>query len=125
MRPAGQPKIELVTFAEDKDLEFKVAVEILPEITPGDFAKITVDRPAAEITDTMIEEAIARAAKNMIEPEAITESRAAKKGDVLMIDFDGSVDGERQPGMKGENHKLELWFQIFHQQYVTERSTRC
>lgn len=113
LRPAQQPKIELVSFAEDKDLEFKLAVEVLPEITPSDFGKLKLERQVAEVTDKMVDEAITRAAKSMREPEVITESRAARMGDILVIDFDGSVDGERQPGMKGENHKLELGSKSF------------
>jgi trigger factor len=112
LRPAMQPKVEPVTLAENADLEFKLAVEVLPEITPADFGKIAIERPVAEITDKMIEEAIARAAKAMREPVAV-EGRAAKKGDVLIIDFEGSVDGKSQPGMKGENHKLELGSKSF------------
>jgi trigger factor len=38
----------------------------------------------------------------------VEEARAAKNGDSLKIDFDGSVDGEARPGMKGEGHMLEL-----------------
>ncbi|MDD4617502.1 MAG: trigger factor, partial [Alphaproteobacteria bacterium] len=34
-------------------------------------------------------------------------------GDVIVIDFDGSVDGEKRPGMKGENHELELGTKSF------------
>ncbi|MDX2027997.1 MAG: trigger factor [Alphaproteobacteria bacterium] len=113
LRPAMQPKIELVSFAEDKDLEFKLAVEVLPEVTPGDFSKIAVEKLVAEITDKMIEEAITRAAKAMREPEVVAEGRPAKKGDVLVIDFDGSVDGEKQPGMKGQGHRLELGSKSF------------
>ena len=108
LRPAMQPQIELVSIAEGKDIEFKLAVEVLPEIVPMDFGKIKLEKPVADVEEKTIDEAIARAAKSMREAEVVTEKRAAKKGDVLVIDFDGSVDGEKRPGMKGENHNLEL-----------------
>ncbi len=113
LRPAMQPKIELVTFAEDADLEFTLAVEILPEVTPGDFSKISLERLTADVEDKIIDDAITRAAKSINEPEVDTEKRAAKMGDVLVINFDGSVDGKAQPGMKGEGHKLELGSKSF------------
>jgi trigger factor len=113
LRPAAQPKIELVSFAQDKDVEFKLAVEVLPEVTPGDFSKIQLERPVAEVEGKTVEEAIARVAKSMREPEKVEEARAAKMGDVLVINFDGSVGGERQPGMKGDGHKLELGSKSF------------
>ncbi len=113
LRPAAQPKIELVSIAKEKDVEFKLAVEVLPEVTVGDFTQITLERPVAEVEDKTVTEAILRVAKSMREPEAITEARAAMMGDVLVIDFDGSVGGEKQPGMKGESHKLELGSKSF------------
>ena len=113
LRPAMQPKIELVTFAEGKDVEFKLELEVLPEITPGDFSIITLERPVVEVEDKAVDEAIQRAAKQLREPELITEARAAAMGDVAVIDFDGSVDGEKRPGMKGEGHRLELGSKSF------------
>jgi trigger factor len=113
LRPAQQPQIEIVSIEANKDVEFKLAVEILPEITPTDFSKIAIEKPTAEVSDKAIEDAIGRAAKAMREPEVVTDGRAAQKGDVLVIDFDGSVDGERRPGMKGDGHKLELGSQSF------------
>jgi len=112
LRPAMQPQIELISFGEDKDLEFKLAVEILPEIVPADFGKIALERVSADVADKTIEDAITRIAKSIREPELV-ESRAAQMGDVLVIDFDGSVGGERQPGMKGDNHRLELGSKSF------------
>ena len=113
LRPAVQPKIELVSFAEGKDVEFKLAVEVLPEVKVGDFTKILLERPVADVDDTKIDETIAGFAKRVRETELVTEKRAAILGDVLVIDFDGSIDGEKRPGMKGENHNLELGSKSF------------
>ena len=113
LRPAMQPQIELVNIAKDKDIEFKVAVEVLPEIVPMDFGKISIEKPMADVEEKTIDEAIVRAAKSMRDTEVVTEKRAAKLGDVLVINFDGSVDGEKRPGMKGEDHQLELGSKSF------------
>ena len=113
VRPALQPQIEIVSIEANKDLEFKMAVEVLPEITPADFSKMAIERPVAEVSEKAIEDAITRAAKAMREPEAVTDGSKAKMGDVVVIDFDGSIDGEKRPGMKGEGHRLELGSQSF------------
>jgi trigger factor len=113
LRPAMQPKIELISFAEDKDLEFKMAVEVLPEVKPGDFSAIALERPVAEVEAAKVDETISSFAKRMREPEIVEEKRAAKMGDILVIDFDGSVDGEKRPGMKGDDHRLELGSKSF------------
>src|SRR3546814_8561101 len=55
IRPALQPKIEITTFDEGKDLEYTMAVEVLPEIVPADFSKIELERLNAEIGDDAVE----------------------------------------------------------------------
>jgi trigger factor len=113
LRPAMQPKIELLTFAEDKDVEFKMAVEVLPEVKPADFTKISLECPVAEVEASKVDETITTFAKRTIEPEIVTEKRAAKMGDTLVINFDGSVDGVKRDGMKGDDHRLELGSKSF------------
>lgn len=108
LRPALQPKVELVSYADGQDVEFKLAVEVLPEIKPVDFGSLSFERPMADVADATIDEAVLRLVKSMKDPEVVTESRAAKKGDTLVIDFDGTVDGTPYPGMKADNHRIEL-----------------
>jgi trigger factor len=113
LRPAVQPKIDLVSFAEGKDVEFKMAVEVLPDVTITDFATVSLERSVADVEEKSISDAITRVAKGMREPEAAAEGATAAMGDILLIDFDGSVDGEQRPGMKSEDHRLELGSKSF------------
>lgn len=113
LRPSQQPKVEVVKIGEKVDLEFKFAVEVLPEIKVTDFSKLSFEKSVADVEETRIDEAVTRLAKTMQEPELVTEARAAKKGDVLVIDFDGTVDGKSLPGMKADNHKIELGSKSF------------
>ncbi len=108
LRPATQPKVDLMSVGEGKDLSFKLELEILPEIVPMDFAKLSFEKQVADVADKTITEAIERVAKSMRQPQPIEDKRAAKMGDTVEIDFDGKVGGEPQPGMKADNHKLEL-----------------
>ncbi|MGE0109548.1 MAG: trigger factor, partial [Bdellovibrionales bacterium] len=66
------------------------------------------EKQVADVDDKNVEEAVERIAKAMKKPEVVTEKRAAQKGDVAVIDFDGKVDGKAQDGMKAENHHVEL-----------------
>lgn len=106
LRPALQPKIEVTQFDEGKDLEYTMAVELLPDVDPGDLAGIELERPVAEVTDQQVQETLDRLAQSRAQYETV--DRAAEKGDAVVIDFDGSVDGERRDGMKGEGHQLVL-----------------
>ncbi len=108
LRPALQPKIEIVSFEEGKDLEYTMAVEILPEITVMDFAEIDIERMTVEVSDEEVAQALERLAGAQKKTQPLAKPRKAKSGDVLVIDFRGSVDGEEVAGMAGEGHHLEL-----------------
>jgi trigger factor len=108
LRPAMQPKIEITSFDEGKDLEYTMALELLPEIEPMDFAELELERLAVDVQDDETQEALGRLASNQMQTEALEEPRKSLSGDVLVIDFKGTVDGEAFPGMSGEDHHLEL-----------------
>lgn len=113
LRPATQPKIEITSFDEGKDLEYTMAVEILPDIEPMDFSKLSLEREVIKVEESAVESALedlAKANKTTRQPDA---PRAAASGDVLVIDFKGTVDGESLPGMSGEDHHLELGSNAF------------
>ncbi len=113
LRPAMQPKIEIVSFEEGKDLEFKMDVEVLPTIGAMDFASIELERPKVVVPDAEIEEALGRIAESRKQAEATGSKRKSKKGDILEIDFVGRVGGEEFPGGKGEGFDLELGSNTF------------
>lgn len=108
LRPAMQPKIEITSFDQGKDLEYTMAVELLPEIEVMDLAKVELERLKVEVPESEVDEAVDRLASQRKQTEPLKEERPAESGDVLVIDFDGSVDGEKLPGMAGEDHHLEL-----------------
>ena len=107
LRPATQPAIKVVSFAEDKDLEFDMDVEVLPEIKLGDFSKISLEKYTADVPEEEVNKAVeylANARKQTVK----VDGKKAAKGDTVMIDFVGSVNGIEFKGGKGENYPLEL-----------------
>jgi trigger factor len=108
LRPAMQPKIEITSFDEGKDLEYTIELELLPDIEPMDFSQIELERNVIEIEDAAVEETIADLAKAHKKTQPLKAPRKAQTGDVLVIDFAGTVDGEAYPGMAAEDHHLEL-----------------
>jgi trigger factor len=106
LRPAMQPKVEIVSFKEGADLEYKLAVELLPEIKPVDFGEIELERQRPEIPDEEIEKALKRIAQPHRKSEVV--ERPAATGDVVVIDFVGSVGGTEFPGGSAKGHELEL-----------------
>lgn len=108
LRPAAQPQIDIKKMAENSDLEYDVEVEVLPDITVTDISKLSLEKQVSKVDKKAVDEALERIAKSNRKSVKVTDDRKSKKGDVVLIDFDGSVDGERRPGMKGEDHELEL-----------------
>jgi trigger factor len=108
LRPAVQPKVDLKELAEGKDVEFEVALEVLPEIGKLDFSDIELERLKAEVPETEIDETLQRIAKANREQKPVDPPRPAQKGDAIKIDFVGSVDGTEFPGGKAEDYVLEL-----------------
>ena len=106
LRPALQPKVEITAFNEGTDLEFKLAVEVLPDIQPMDFGELKLERLKPEIPEDEVQQALERVAKQQRKSE-IAE-RAAETGDVVVVDFKGSVDGKEFPGGSAEGYSLEL-----------------
>jgi trigger factor len=106
LRPAMQPKIEIVSFKEGTDLEYKMAVELLPEIKPIDFSQLQLERLRPEIPEAEIDKAIQRIAEPNRKTEVI--DRPAASGDIAVIDFVGKVDGKEFPGGSAQGHSLEL-----------------
>lgn len=108
LQPAMQPKIEVTTFEEGKDLEFKIELDILPEIEPIDFKTISLERMKPKIEDQQVDASLEQMAVNFGAAEPIKGDRKSKEGDVLVIDFEGSVDGEKFEGGSAEDYQLEL-----------------
>lgn len=108
LKPAMQPKINVKSFDLGKDLEYSMTVDIVPEFKVMDLDKIKLEKPVAKVTDKEVDDALGRISSQNKSSEVIKTARAAKKGDIAVIDFDGKVDGERRDGMKAEGHNLEL-----------------
>ena len=113
LRPAGQPKIALasepnINAKAASDLNFNVELEILPEIVPPDLAALSLVRYRAEVALDKVEETLSTIAKQQRETVPVEEDRGAETGDILVVDFLGSVDGVPFDGGAGQDAKVEI-----------------
>ncbi len=108
MRPAVQPKIEITSFDEGTDLEYTMAVEVMPEIEQVDYSKISLERMVVETDESVVDETLERMAASNKSSEEAPADRKAETGDVVVIDFLGKVDGEEFAGGKADGYHLEL-----------------
>ncbi|MCB9929411.1 MAG: trigger factor [Alphaproteobacteria bacterium] len=108
LRPAEEPKIENVEYADGADFKFRLKAEVLPEIAAMDFATLELEKLEPEIPDSEVDEALQRMAESRRDRIDVTEARPAADGDVVVIDFVGSVDGEEFPGGAADGYELAL-----------------
>ena len=106
LRPALQPKIEIVSFNEGADLQYKLAVEVLPQIEVANLGEIKIERLKPDVPEEEIDSALERIAKQQRKAEPV--ERAAEKGDIVVMDFVGSVAGVEFPGGSAKDYSLEL-----------------
>ncbi len=112
LRPAGQPRISLASEpaleGPAADLEIKVELELLPDITLPDLSTISLVRLRADPSDETVGRALESIAAQNREFEAIEEDRPAAAGDVLVVDFTGSIDGVKFEGGSATDAPVEL-----------------
>lgn len=114
LRPALQPKVDVVSLESsgDKDLEFKVELELLPEIELPDFGALALTRLKAEVALETVDKALADVAQRnrTLEPIPAEElgDRGAAKGEVLTVDYVGRIEGAEFPGGTGNGIEVEV-----------------
>ena len=106
LRPALPPKVEIVSFGEGADLEYKMLVEILPEIPDPNFADLGIERLVVEVPPESVEAAIERIAEQQRKSTPV--ERPAQTGDILVVDVDGRVGGQEIPGAAGKDRQITL-----------------
>ncbi len=113
IKPALRPKVELKKFEDGQDIEISVEVEALPKIQPADFKTIAIERMNAVAGDDEVAKALERLQMGKRKTEIVDEKRATKTGDIIVIDFVGSIDGEEFKGGKGKDYYLDLGSNTF------------
>lgn len=107
LRPAGQPRLEPLDLGAGGDFTYTATFEVFPEVELADFARVEVERPVAEVTETDVDTMIERLREQhrAFEPR---EDRAAEQGDEVTLDFTGYVDDEAFEGGQAEDARLVL-----------------
>ena len=113
LRPAMQPAIKITEFEPGGNLEYSMSLEVMPDITLGDFSKIKLTRLVGDIGDDDITEMLERMAESEKNFVTVAKPRKAKAGDALVIDFVGLVDGVEFEGGSAKDHTLELGANAF------------
>ena len=113
IKPAGQPKLDLKTFGEDKDLEYILSVTELPKIEVKSIEKIKFDDYKVKIDNKETDKRIQDIAKNQPNFKDATNESKAKEKDLVIFDYTATVDGKPFKGGEGKNTQLTLGKDLF------------
>ena len=113
IRPALQPKIDLKSFGEGKDLEYTISITEFPEVKIDSLDKIKFDEYEIKIEDSETIKRIKEIAKNQKNFIEVDPAKVANEGDLISFDYKATVDGNSFDGNEGKNTQLEIGKDLF------------
>ena len=113
IKPAGQPKLDLKTYGEDKELEYVLSVTELPKVEVKSLESIKFDQYTVKIDKSETDKRIKEIAKNQPSFKEANPDVKTKDGDQVTIDYKATVDGKDFKGSEGKNTQLTLGKDLF------------
>ena len=109
IRPAMQPEVALEEGGDaGTDAVVTVALEALPDVPEAKIEGLKIERLTVEADEAAVDQAVARLAEGQKSYDPAPAKHKAEKGDLVIMDFEGKVDGEPFEGGKGEGMSVEL-----------------
>lgn len=106
LQPAGGPSIEPKVMEPGKGLEYVATFEVFPQVQAADLSQVSVERPRVEIGEADVDKVIESLRRQ--HKTFVAVDRPAREGDQVVVDFEGSLDGETFEGGKAEAAPVEL-----------------
>ena len=113
IKPAGQPKLDLKIYGEDKELEYVMSVTELPKVETKSIENIKYDQYLVKIDASETDKRIKEIAKNQPSFKDASPETKAKEGDLVALDYQATVDGKEFKGSEGKNTQLTLGKDLF------------
>ena len=113
IKPAGQPKLDLKTYGEDKELEYIISVTELPKVEIKSIENIKFDDYKVKIDEKETDKRINEIAKNQPNFKEASADTKSKEGDLVVFDYIATVDDKPFKGGEGKNTQLTLGKDLF------------
>ncbi|UNL40129.1 trigger factor [Limosilactobacillus reuteri] len=107
IQPVDQPKIDIKSMEKGQPWVLTAEVDVMPEVKLGEYRGMEVPAQDTTVTDADVDDALETKRQQQAEL-VLKEDKPAEKGDTVVIDYKGSVDGEEFDGGSAENYSLEL-----------------
>ncbi len=108
IKPVAPPEIAIQAYGEGAPLTFTVAVDVIPEVDPGEYTKVKVKPPKSDtsVKQSDVDEVIERLRKQ--QAMVVVVDRAAKLGDRVEVDYVGLVKGIKRDDLSSQHHPVIL-----------------
>ena len=113
IKPIGQPKIDLKTYGEDKDLEYVISVTEYPKIDLKQIENIKFDDYSVKIEEKEVEKRIELIAAHQNKFIDAKDDTKSKEGDLVVFDYKATIDGKEFKSNEGKNTQLVLGKDLF------------
>ena len=113
IKPASQPKIDIKSSGEDKDLEFTIEVEKVPEIKKVDLNKIQIEKYEVKADKKDLDTRLNQLAESSKKYNDKDITKAAENNDLVEFNYEATVDGKSFDGNKGEKLQIVLGKDLF------------
>ena len=113
IKPAGQPKLDLKTYGEDKDLEYIMSVTELPKVELKSVANIKFDEYSVKIDENETDKRIKEIAKTQNNYKDVADDVKAIDQNLVIFDYKATIDGKDFTGGEGKNTQLILGKDLF------------
>lgn len=109
--PVSRPDIDVEKIGKEDGLVYNATVFVKPEVELGEYKGVEAENVEAKVEEDAVEKEIERVAESNV--RWVDVERAAQDKDKVIIDYSGSVDGEKFDGGTAENQTLELGSNTF------------
>ena len=113
IKPAGQPKLDLKTYGEDKDLEYIISVTEFPKVELKSVEQIKFNEYSVKIDEKETDKRIKEIAKNQNNFKDVADDVVAEKENLVIFDYNATIDGKDFKGGEGKNTQLTLGKDLF------------
>jgi len=113
IKPAGQPKLDLKIYGENKDLEYVLSVTELPKVEIKSVENIKFDEYNVKIDSTETDKRIKEIAKNQNNFKDVTDETKSTEGNLVIFDYKATINGKEFTGSESKNTQLILGKDLF------------
>jgi trigger factor len=104
----GAPQLTPVHLDEEKPFAFEARVEVRPKVDPKDYRGLPFKRVEAAVTDAEVDERLEALRQRAARLEPVEGRTVTQTGDLAIVDYAGTIDGQPFPGSHAEDVTVEV-----------------